>query len=199
MALFQHGDARVLLFVPQDQDNQQAHKRDELYFIQTGQGIFKRGGETVRFHDGDVLFVAGRRDAPLRHLHRRVHGLGSFFGPEGGANNFSLPGINSAPGRSILAYRLMGRFTPWMTGAPGSRRKPCRTWMRRTILRAGCRARRPTRRTSCRTRCCAPIAPSTAFAAATSSHGCWPSCAIAGATRAPTARRRNHTALPEEY
>ena len=57
VALFQQGDANLLLFVPTDQDTQQAHKRDELYVIHAGQGIFKRGGETVRFAAGDVLFV----------------------------------------------------------------------------------------------------------------------------------------------
>ncbi len=30
VSLFQHGDANLLLFVPADQDTQQAHKRDEL-------------------------------------------------------------------------------------------------------------------------------------------------------------------------
>ena len=85
VSLFQHGDANLLLFVPQDQDTQQAHKRDELYVIQAGHGIFKRGGETVRFDAGDVLFV------PAGVPHRFASFSGDFkawvvfFGPDGGA------------------------------------------------------------------------------------------------------------------
>ena len=85
VALFQHGDARVLLFVPQDQDTQQAHKHDELYFVQTGQGIFKRGGETVRFHAGDVLFVPAGVPHRFASFSAEFKAWVVFFGPEGGA------------------------------------------------------------------------------------------------------------------
>ncbi|MBV9903195.1 MAG: cupin domain-containing protein [Alphaproteobacteria bacterium] len=85
VALFQHGDANVLLFVPQDQDNQQAHKRDELYFIQAGQGIFKRGGETVRFDAGDVLFVPAGVPHRFASFSAEFKAWVVFFGPEGGA------------------------------------------------------------------------------------------------------------------
>jgi mannose-6-phosphate isomerase-like protein (cupin superfamily) len=87
LSLFQHGDANVLLFVPGDSDTQSAHKRDELYFIQTGHGIFKRGDETVRFNTGDVLFV------PAGQTHRFASFSGEFkawvifFGPDGGTKS----------------------------------------------------------------------------------------------------------------
>ena len=83
--LFKHGDARVLLFVPQDQDNQQAHKHDELYFIQAGHGIFKRGGETVRFDAGDVLFVPAGVPHRFASFSAEFKAWVMFFGPEGGA------------------------------------------------------------------------------------------------------------------
>jgi len=83
--LFKHGDARVLLFVPQDQDNQQAHKRDELYFIQAGHGIFKRGGETVRFDAGDALFVPAGVPHRFASFSAEFKAWVIFFGPEGGA------------------------------------------------------------------------------------------------------------------
>jgi mannose-6-phosphate isomerase-like protein (cupin superfamily) len=84
VSLFQHGDANLLLFVPTDQDTQQAHKRDELYVIQAGHGIFKRGGETVRFDAGDVLFVPA--DVPHRFasFSAEFKAWVLFFGPEGG-------------------------------------------------------------------------------------------------------------------
>jgi len=84
LSLFQQGDINVMLFVPSDQDNQSAHKRDELYFIQAGHGIFKRGDQTVRFSAGDMLFV------PATQLHRFASFSADFkawvifFGPQGG-------------------------------------------------------------------------------------------------------------------
>lgn len=84
VSLFQHGDANVLLFVPQDQDTQQAHERDELYVIQAGQGIFKRGGETVRFDAGDVLFVPAGVAHRFASFSADFKAWVIFFGPEGG-------------------------------------------------------------------------------------------------------------------
>ena len=85
VSLFQHGDANVLLFVPQDQDTQQAHKRDEIYIVQAGQGIFKRGGETVRFDAGDVLFVPAGVPHRFASFSAEFKAWVIFFGPEGGA------------------------------------------------------------------------------------------------------------------
>jgi mannose-6-phosphate isomerase-like protein (cupin superfamily) len=86
IALFQHGDANLLLFVPSDQDNQQAHKRDEIYIVQAGQGIFKRGGETVRFDAGDVLFVPAGVPHRFASFSAEFKAWVIFFGPEGGAH-----------------------------------------------------------------------------------------------------------------
>jgi mannose-6-phosphate isomerase-like protein (cupin superfamily) len=85
VSLFQHGDANLLLFVPTDQDTQQAHKRDEIYVIQAGQGIFKRGGDTVRFDAGDVLFVPAGVPHRFASFSAEFKAWVIFFGPEGGA------------------------------------------------------------------------------------------------------------------
>ena len=77
--------------------------------------------------------------------------------------NCSKPGINRSA-REVLPVMDDRRAV--------SRRKPCRTWMRPTIWPDGCRVRLPTRTTSCRMRCCAPFAVSTAFAAAMPGPGC---------------------------
>ncbi|MBS0470233.1 MAG: cupin domain-containing protein [Proteobacteria bacterium] len=84
VSLFQQGDANLLLFVPSDQDTQQAHQRDELYFVQAGQGIFKRGGETVRFDAGDVLFVPAGVPHRFASFSAEFKAWVMFFGPEGG-------------------------------------------------------------------------------------------------------------------
>ena len=87
VSLFQQGDANLLLFVPTDQDNQVAHKRDELYVVQAGQGIFKRGGETVRFDAGDVLFVPAGVSHRFASFSAEFKAWVVFFGPEGGAKS----------------------------------------------------------------------------------------------------------------
>ncbi|HXC57026.1 MAG TPA: cupin domain-containing protein [Rhizomicrobium sp.] len=87
VALFQHGDANLLLFVPTDQDTQQAHKRDEIYFVQAGHGIFKRGGETVRFDAGDVLFVPAGVPHRFASFSAEFKAWVIFFGPDGGVQS----------------------------------------------------------------------------------------------------------------
>ena len=84
VSLFQQGDANLLLFVPTDQDNQVAHKRDELYVVQAGQGIFKRGGETVRFDAGDVLFVPAGVPHRFASFSAEFKAWLLFYGPQGG-------------------------------------------------------------------------------------------------------------------
>lgn len=84
VSLFQHGDANLLLFVPKDQDTQVKHERDELYVIQSGQGIFKRGNETVRFEAGDVLFVAAGMEHRFASFSGDFRAWVLFFGAQGG-------------------------------------------------------------------------------------------------------------------
>ena len=84
VSLFQHGDANLLLFVPKDQDTQVKHERDELYVIQSGQGIFKRGSETVRFEAGDVLFVAAGMEHRFASFSGDFRAWVLFFGAQGG-------------------------------------------------------------------------------------------------------------------
>jgi mannose-6-phosphate isomerase-like protein (cupin superfamily) len=84
ISLFQHGDANLLLFVPTDQDTQVKHERDELYVIQSGQGIFKRGEETVRFTAGDVLFVPAGMEHRFASFSGEFRAWVLFFGAQGG-------------------------------------------------------------------------------------------------------------------
>jgi len=84
VSLFQHGDANLLLFVPTDQDTQVKHARDEIYVVQSGQGIFKRGTETVRFDGGDVLFAPAGVEHRFASFSEDFRAWVLFFGPEGG-------------------------------------------------------------------------------------------------------------------
>lgn len=87
LMLFQHGDANLLLFVPSDQDVQQAHKRDEIYVIHSGKGTFQRGEETVRFAGGDVLFVPAGTPHRFASFSAEFKAWVLFFGPEGGTKS----------------------------------------------------------------------------------------------------------------
>ena len=84
ISLFQHGDANLLLFQPSEQDKQVKHARDEIYVIQSGQGIFKRGAETVRFVSGDVLFVPADIEHSFASFSADFKAWVIFFGPQGG-------------------------------------------------------------------------------------------------------------------
>jgi mannose-6-phosphate isomerase-like protein (cupin superfamily) len=84
ISLFQHGDANLLLFVPSDQDLQVKHERDEIYVIQSGQGIFKRADETVRFNAGDVLFVPAGMEHRFSNFSGEFKAWVLFFGAQGG-------------------------------------------------------------------------------------------------------------------
>ena len=84
ISLFQHGDANLLLFVPTDQDTQVKHERDEIYIVQSGQGIFKRGQETVRFNAGDVLFVPAGVEHRFASFSEDFKAWVLFFGAQGG-------------------------------------------------------------------------------------------------------------------
>lgn len=82
--LLRHGTMQVEVYAPQDQDLQQPHEQDELYFVQSGQGEFLNGGQRHRFAPGDVFFV------PAGQVHRFEHFSKDFvtwvvlYGPKGG-------------------------------------------------------------------------------------------------------------------
>jgi mannose-6-phosphate isomerase-like protein (cupin superfamily) len=54
----------VGLYAPGDIDKQGPHGRDELYFVVSGNGTFRRDDQHRRFGPGDMLYVpAGMRHA----------------------------------------------------------------------------------------------------------------------------------------
>lgn len=55
--LFERGDLAVEFFIPHGRDVQSPHDQDELYLIQCGAAILRRGEERVTCAAGDVLYV----------------------------------------------------------------------------------------------------------------------------------------------
>ena len=81
--LFRHGTLSVELYAPRGTDPQTPHTRDEVYVVVEGSGQFRNGAERHPFEPGDVLFVAGRRRAPVRGVQRRSRRLGVLLRTRG--------------------------------------------------------------------------------------------------------------------
>ena len=82
--IFSHGSLVVELYTPKDQDPQQPHTRDEIYFVVRGHGLFFDGEQRHAVSPGAFLFV------PAGQLHRFEDFSSdfvvwvAFYGPEGG-------------------------------------------------------------------------------------------------------------------
>jgi mannose-6-phosphate isomerase-like protein (cupin superfamily) len=57
-------NVEVEIYAPRGVDLQRPHRRDELYLVMTGTGLFRCGPETERFGPGDLLL------APAGVVHR---------------------------------------------------------------------------------------------------------------------------------
>ena len=56
--LLERGATEVGFYVPQGEDLQQPHDRDEVYIVVSGSGRFFNDGEERDFETGEALFVA---------------------------------------------------------------------------------------------------------------------------------------------
>jgi mannose-6-phosphate isomerase-like protein (cupin superfamily) len=56
-AVFRHGELELGCYAPRGVDLQGPHRRDEVYVVVSGTGIFVNGSERHPFGPGDVLFV----------------------------------------------------------------------------------------------------------------------------------------------
>ena len=82
--LMQHGTMSVEYFSPDKVDNQQPHKQDELYVIDSGSGIFFRNGERIQFNKSDVLFVPAGMEHRFENFTEDFATWVIFYGKEGG-------------------------------------------------------------------------------------------------------------------
>jgi mannose-6-phosphate isomerase-like protein (cupin superfamily) len=83
-SLFRHGTLEVELYAPRGRDPQQPHRRDEVYVVVHGSGMFLNGAVREPFGPGDLLFV------PAGVVHRFEEFTDDlvvwvvFYGPDGG-------------------------------------------------------------------------------------------------------------------
>ena len=80
-----HGTMRTLLYAPpRGQDTQTPHTQDELYIVQTGRGVFRKGDETRPFGPGDVIFVEAGAEHQFENFSDDFAVYAIFWGPKGG-------------------------------------------------------------------------------------------------------------------
>ena len=84
VSLFHHGTLEIEFYRPQKKDDQQPHKRDEVYVIISGEGYFLCDGRRQRFEPGEVLFVAAGIDHRFQEFTPDFAAWVIFFGPDGG-------------------------------------------------------------------------------------------------------------------
>jgi mannose-6-phosphate isomerase-like protein (cupin superfamily) len=81
---FRHGSMSVELYAPVGKDPQAPHAQDELYFIQSGSGIFVLDGVAHEFEAGDCFFVAAGVEHRFTQFTPGFATWVVFWGPEGG-------------------------------------------------------------------------------------------------------------------
>lgn len=84
------GTMRSLLYAPRGSDDQQPHKRDELYIIASGAADFIRDGECVAVTTNDMLFVPAGMAHRFAAMTSDFAAWVVFWGPDGGERGDAL-------------------------------------------------------------------------------------------------------------
>jgi mannose-6-phosphate isomerase-like protein (cupin superfamily) len=82
--LLQRGTLEVELYAPQGHDAQQPHRKDEIYVVIAGTGVFLNGGVRHAFGPGDLLFVAAGVEHRFESFSDDFQSWVIFYGPDGG-------------------------------------------------------------------------------------------------------------------
>jgi mannose-6-phosphate isomerase-like protein (cupin superfamily) len=72
----------VELYAPRGVDPQKPHKRDELYFVVTGTGLFRCGSRSEPFGPGDLLLAAAGEVHRFEEFTDDLVVWVVFYGPE---------------------------------------------------------------------------------------------------------------------
>ena len=82
--VLERGQLQVELYIPEREDLQQPHSRDECYVVIKGSGRFQMGEEEVAFKAGDFLFVPAGVKHRFLDFGEKLETWVIFLGPEGG-------------------------------------------------------------------------------------------------------------------
>jgi mannose-6-phosphate isomerase-like protein (cupin superfamily) len=78
------GTMSVEVFAPKDEDIQQTHSQDELYFIHSGKGEIVINGQRFDAAAGDAFFVAAGVEHRFEKFSDDFVTWVVFYGPQGG-------------------------------------------------------------------------------------------------------------------
>jgi mannose-6-phosphate isomerase-like protein (cupin superfamily) len=82
--LYEHGTLEVEIYAPRGTDPQQPHKRDEIYVVAAGSGIFFCDGKREGFGPGDFLFAPAGVEHRFEDFTDDLVVWVFFYGPDGG-------------------------------------------------------------------------------------------------------------------
>jgi mannose-6-phosphate isomerase-like protein (cupin superfamily) len=79
-----HGSLEVELYTPRGNDPQKPHKRDEIYFVARGKGLFVEDDKRHSVEPGSFLFVPAGCPHHFEAFSPDFAVWAAFYGPEGG-------------------------------------------------------------------------------------------------------------------
>jgi len=82
--LFRRGSLLVEFYAPRANDPQEPHRRDEVYVVIHGTGMFRNGGQLHPFGPGDLLFVPAGVVHRFEDFSDDIAVWVVFYGPQGG-------------------------------------------------------------------------------------------------------------------
>jgi len=82
--VFAHGSLVVELYTPVGHDPQKPHKRDEVYFVARGTGLFFDGSQRQAVQPGSFIFVPAGQVHRFEDFSPDFAVWVAFYGPEGG-------------------------------------------------------------------------------------------------------------------
>lgn len=90
LELFKHGTMSVEVYRPIKKDLQKPHEQDEVYLVISGEGDFYSDGKTVKFQEGDFLFVPAGVEHRFENFSEDFSTWVIFYGVKGGEANNSI-------------------------------------------------------------------------------------------------------------
>jgi mannose-6-phosphate isomerase-like protein (cupin superfamily) len=82
--LFEYGSLLVEVYAPQGRDTQSPHKRDEIYVVASGTGVFVTPDKRQPFSPNDLLFVPAGVAHHFEEFSEDLVLWVIFYGPDGG-------------------------------------------------------------------------------------------------------------------
>lgn len=82
--IFKHGSLEAELYTPKGNDPQQPHRRDEVYVVSRGTGVFFDGQHRHAVAPGSFLFVAAGQPHRFEAFSDDFAVWVFFYGPDGG-------------------------------------------------------------------------------------------------------------------